>query len=79
MQEAGIHSGDLLIVDRALEPQHRSVVVAVVDGELMVKRLHQAKGKLWLMPDNADYAPLEIREETAFEVWGVVTNVIHPV
>ncbi|WP_457572191.1 LexA family protein [Desulfovulcanus sp.] len=78
MREAGIHSGDILIVDRALEPKNNSIVVAVVNGELTVKRLCQKNNKLYLMPDNPGYQPLEITEDMDFEVWGVVTNVIHP-
>jgi DNA polymerase V len=76
---AGIHSGDLLIVDRALEPMDNSVVIAVVNGELTVKRIHKRDGKLALMPDNGDYEPIHITECTDFEVWGVVTHVIHAV
>lgn len=74
---AGIHPGDILVVDRALEPQDSNVVIAVLDGELTVKRISQRHGKLFLLPDNQAYAPLEILEEMEFEVWGVVTSVIH--
>ena len=74
---AGIHPGDILVVDRALEPQDSNVVIAVVDGELTVKRISQRHGKLFLVPDNQAYEPLEILEAMEFEVWGVVTSVIH--
>jgi DNA polymerase V len=77
MIDAGIHEGDILIVDRALEPVHGSIVIAVVDGELTVKRIKRSQGKLFLVPENKQYLPLQIHEETNFEVWGVVTNVIH--
>ncbi|ETW96651.1 MAG: hypothetical protein ETSY1_25770 [Candidatus Entotheonella factor] len=76
---AGIHCGDLLIVDRVLEPTDNRVVVAVVQGELTLKRLCKQDGKLCLRPDNGNYPPIEITEATDFEVWGVVTHVIHPV
>jgi len=79
MREAGIHSGDVLIVDRALTPSDGSVIIAVVNGELTVKRLSKRQGKLMLMPENQQYPPLSITETTAFEVWGVVTYVIHRV
>ena len=79
MREAGIHSGDVLIVDRALTPTDGSVVIAVVNGELTVKRLSKRHGQLLLMPENQQYPPLPITETTAFEVWGVVTYVIHRV
>ena len=79
MIDAGIHPGDLLIVDRAEEPRDKSVVIAIVNGELTVKRIRKTEDKLFLMPDNKKYQPLQIREEMDFEVWGVVTNVIHSV
>ncbi|HEX8423744.1 MAG TPA: translesion error-prone DNA polymerase V autoproteolytic subunit [Pyrinomonadaceae bacterium] len=74
---AGIHPGDILVVDRALEPLDSNVVIAVIDGELTVKRISQRHGKLFLVPDNQAYEPLEIVEAMEFEVWGVVTSVIH--
>jgi DNA polymerase V len=79
MREAGIHSGDVLIVDRALTPSDGSVVIAVVNGDLTVKRLAKRHGQLLLMPENQQYPPLPITETTTFEVWGVVTYVIHRV
>jgi DNA polymerase V len=77
MVGAGIHSGDLLIVDRSLEPRDGRVVIAVVDGELLVKRIRIKRGRISLVAENPSYPPL-ILEEQSFEVWGVVTNVIHP-
>jgi len=77
MIEKGIHSGDLLIVDRSLEPKDRSIIIAVLDGELTVKQLEKRKGKLRLLPANKNYEPLEVSEQQSFEIWGVVTNVIH--
>lgn len=77
MLGAGIHSGDLLIVDRSLEAAPNRVVIAVVNGELTVKRICQQDDGLVLMPDNAAYPPLRIQPTTDFEIWGVVTSVIH--
>ncbi|MEM9157331.1 MAG: translesion error-prone DNA polymerase V autoproteolytic subunit [Cyanobacteria bacterium P01_F01_bin.33] len=77
MLNAGIHPGDLLVVDRALEPRPGKVVIAIVDGELTVKRLKLERNRWWLVPDNPDYPVLEIGEATDFQVWGVVTSVIH--
>lgn len=77
MVGAGIHTGDLLVVDRSLEPRDKNVVIAVIDGELTVKRIRLKAGKITLEPENPDYATLEITADTAFEVWGVVTSVIH--
>ncbi len=77
MQNAGIHPRDLLVVDRAIEPVNGKVVIAVVNGELTVKRLRKTRGKLWLMPENPDFEPIEIDENMDLHIWGVVTNVIH--
>ena len=74
---AGIHSGDLLVVDRSLEPADRHVVVAVLDGELTVKRLSTRNGVVRLLPENHLYQPIELTDHQTIEIWGVVTNVIH--
>jgi len=78
MIDAGIHDGDILIVDRSLKPADKKVVIAVVNGELAVRRIRVTKGKVVLVPENEHYEPLYVEEEMSFEVWGVVTNVIHP-
>jgi DNA polymerase V len=77
MTGAGMHPGDVLVVDRAVEPADNKIVVAVVDGELTVKRIREDRGRLFLAPENPEYPPIEITEETGFEIWGVVTSVIH--
>ncbi|OAB59057.1 peptidase S24 [Leptolyngbya valderiana BDU 20041] len=77
MIEAGIHPGDLLVVDTLLEAKDDSVAIVVVDGELTVKRLRWDETTLWLVPENANYLPLRVTEEMNFRVLGVVTNVIH--
>jgi DNA polymerase V len=74
---AGIHHGDLLVVDRSLEPKDKSVVIAVLDGDLTVKRIRIRNRKITLEPENHNYAAQEVTPDTAFEVWGVVTSVIH--
>ncbi len=74
---AGIHSGDILVVDRSLKPCHGKIVIAVLDGELTVKRLEQRKGILRLLPENKSYPIVEITDAMDFMIWGVVTNVIH--
>jgi DNA polymerase V len=77
MKDAGIHPNDMLIVDRSIEVTSGQVVIAVVNGELTVKRISQHQNKLWLMPENESFRPIEIDEHTDLHVWGVVTNVIH--
>ncbi|MEM9817194.1 MAG: translesion error-prone DNA polymerase V autoproteolytic subunit [Cyanobacteria bacterium P01_D01_bin.6] len=76
---AGIHHNDLLIVDRSLEATDGKVVIAAVDGELTVKRLRKHEGKVYLMPENSAYPPLEMTKGQEMVIWGVVTTVIHPV
>ena len=78
MLAAGIHPGDILIVDRSIEPADKKVVIAVIEGELTVKRIRKLKGKVVLMPENENYKPLSIDDGMNFEIWGVVTSVIHP-
>ena len=77
MLKAGIHSGDLLVVDRSIEPKDKKVVIAVVNGELTVKRIRIRKNRLTLEAENDAYQSQEINDQIEFEVWGVVTNVIH--
>ncbi len=77
MVKAGIHDGDLLVVDRSIEPRDKNVVIAVVNGELTVKRIRIRKNRLTLEAENEAYQSQEINDGIEFEVWGVVTNVIH--
>ena len=77
MIEAGIHPDDILVVDRSLEPRHGKIVIAALDGELTVKRLHKTSNKTYLMPENKSYNPIEINENNEMSIWGVVTSVIH--
>lgn len=77
MRDAGVSDGDILIVDRALEPRNDSIVVAALDGELTVKRLRRERGGLFLIPENPEYAPIAVPPEASFQVWGVVTFIIH--
>jgi DNA polymerase V len=79
MVDAGIHPGDILVVDRAEEPAHGKIVIAALDGELTVKRLSRHNGTISLLPENPAYAPIQVTPEMRFEVWGVVVHVIHTV
>lgn len=77
MRDAGIQSGDVMIVDRSLEPSNRSIVLAVIDGEFTVKRVNINDKELYLMPENNSFTPIKITEEMDFQIWGIVTYIIH--
>lgn len=79
MIQAGIHDGDLLIVDRAISARHGSIVIAALNGEMTVKRLYSKEGKTELHPENPAYPIIEVTPFMDFCLWGVVTNVIHSV
>lgn len=77
MVKAGIFNGDLLIVDRSLEPVHGKIVIAAINGDLTVKRLHKTREGVFLMAENDDYAPIAVQESDQVQLWGVVTHAIH--
>ncbi len=77
MQGAGIQSGDILVVDRALKAVSGKIVVAVINGEFTVKRLIIKNGVTYLQPENENYPTLKIEKESDFQVWGVVSYVVH--
>ena len=79
MINASIKSGDILVVDRSIEPNHGKIVVAVVNNELTVKRLYLKDGVMKLLSENPNYPEIPIKEEMETVIWGVVTNVIHKV
>lgn len=77
MKDAGINSGDLLVVDRAVEAADGKIVVAILNGEFTVKRIWIRGTHVRLLPENPLYSPIDIDQESDFQVWGVVTYVIH--
>jgi DNA polymerase V len=77
MLGAGIHDGDLIIVDRAVEPQAGRVVMAALGGELTIKRLERRGERLFLAPANTDYPSFDVTAREDFEICGVATHVIH--
>lgn len=77
MMGAGINDNDILVVDRSLEPSSSNIVIAIVNGELTVKRLIKNRNSCRLIAENPDYPPLEINEDTPLEIWGVATYAIH--
>ena len=77
MADADIHSGDILVVDRSLEASNGKIVIAVVNGEFTVKRFVTNSSGTFLVPENPNYPTLKIEEGSEFQIWGVVTFVIH--
>ncbi len=73
MINSGIYDGDLVIVDRVLEPKANSVLLCVMDGEFTLKKVKKIGQDMYMMPENPDYAPIKISSENDFRVWGVVT------
>ena len=76
MQGAGLDDGDLLVIDRSLEPQHNKIAVCFIDGEFTVKRLKVGPKGIFLMPENPKYQPIEVTEENELIIWGIVTYVL---
>lgn len=76
MKKAGIHPGDMLVVDRGQNPKDKDIVIAAMDGELTVKRLSIKSTGTWLMPENDHYDPIPVKEENDLIIWGVVTSVL---
>lgn len=76
MVGAGLDDGDLLVVDKSLEPQHNNIAVCFIDGEFTVKRLHVNKGEVYLLPSNPAYKPIKVTSDNDFQIWGIVTHVI---
>ena len=79
MVNAGIHDVDIIVVDRSIEPADRCVVVAVVDGELTMKRLVMRNNIAELHAENPKYAPLQFKEGQELTIWGIVTSSVHAV
>jgi DNA polymerase V len=79
MINASIHEGDILVVDRSIEPRENSIVIAVVDGDLTVKRLRRRNGMVELVPENDRYPVIKVGPEQEFKIWGTVTTVVHRV
>jgi len=77
MIDAGIFEGDVLIVDRSIEPKHNDIVLATLNNEFLVKRLCKPAGVIKLISENPIYPSLVIKERDDFTVWGVVTSSVH--
>ncbi|HWR95087.1 MAG TPA: translesion error-prone DNA polymerase V autoproteolytic subunit [Flavobacterium sp.] len=73
---AGIHNGDLLIIDRSLEPTNGKIAVCYIDGEFTAKRIKLEKDVVWLIAENENYLPIKVTKENNLLIWGIVTHVI---
>ncbi len=76
MKDAGIHDGDLLIIDKSLEPTNNKIAVCFIDGEFTVKRISIEKDVVWLIAENKNYEPIKVTKDNDLVIWGIVTTVI---
>ena len=76
MIDAGINDGDLLIIDKSLEPKNNKIAVCFIDGDFTVKRISIEKDCVWLIAENQNYKPIQVTKDNDFIIWGIVTNVI---
>ncbi len=79
MINAGIYDGDIVIVDRSLKPQNGKIVIAVIDGEMLIRRYEKTMNSLRLIPETAKLSPIDVSEFMDFKIWGVVSCVIRNV
>jgi DNA polymerase V len=79
MKDAGIFDGDVLIVDRSLKPASGKIIIAILNGELLVRRLHKNFSSAFLIAENDRYKTINLAEFSDFAIWGTVTYVIHEV
>ncbi len=73
---AGIDDGDILVIDRSLEPRNNAIAVCLIDGEFTVKRIKKDNDEVYLMPENPQYEPIKIEEQNELIIWGIVTYAI---
>lgn len=76
MIQEGIEEGDVLIIDRSLEPRNKDLAVCCVDGDFTLKRILIEVDKVWLIPSNEMFDPILVTADSCFQIWGVVTYVI---
>ena len=79
MQGAGLDDGDLLVIDRSMEPKNGKIAVCCIDGEFTVKRLKVVEDGVFLIPENPKYQSIKVTEENELIIWGIVTYVVKKV
>lgn len=73
MVDAGIYDGDILIIDKSLEPKDGDMAVCFIDGEFTIKYIKIEETVIWLVPANENYKPMKVTEDNDFLIWGIVT------
>jgi DNA polymerase V len=76
MIKVGISDGDLLVIDKSINPANNKIAVCFIDGEFTVKKIKLEKNRCWLVPENDAYKAIEVTEENNFLIWGIVVHVI---
>ena len=76
---AGIDDGDIMVIDRSLEPRDGKIAVCFIDGEFTVKRIKIETDGVYLMPENQTFKPIKVEEDNKLLIWGIVTHVIKSV
>lgn len=76
MENAGLSDGDLIVIDRSVNPENNKIAVCYLDGEFTVKRIVRKDSKLYLRPENKNYNEIEIKDDNQLMIWGIVTYVI---
>jgi DNA polymerase V len=76
MKDAGIGDGDLLVIDKSIQPTNDKIAVCYIDGDFTVKRIKIKNDCIWLIPENETYTPIKVTSDNDFIIWGIVTHVI---
>ena len=76
MIDAGVHDGDVLIIDKSLEPKDGDMAVCFIDGEFTIKYIKIEEKVIWLVPANKNFHPIKVTEDNNFLIWGIVTYCI---
>ena len=76
MINASIHDGDIVIVDRSIKAQSGKIVIAIIDGEMLIRRFEKTMNKMRLIPETSKLSPMDVSEFNDLQIWGVVTYVI---